>query len=127
MATIALPSSPGFRNVEVERINRSAISISPWSLGQQAQRLPGSMWRLTLSLPQMSQSDAHTWIEFLDKLRGMSNTFNLDIDKYTTGTGGPGVLAFRLESESFSYSISTAMHFGLAFPVIQAFPSPSTS
>ena len=127
MATIAIPTSPGFSTVEVQRANRSALTISPWSFSQQAQRLPGSIWRLTLNLPVLTKAQAHEWIEFLDKLRGFTNTFNLDIDDYTTGSGGPGVVAFRLEREDFSYSISTAMNFGLSFSVVQAFPTPTTS
>lgn len=120
MATIALPTPFKKVNISVRRSNFSALSVSPWTGSQQAQRLPGALWFAEFTLPPMEAAEGRIWVKFLDDLQGVTNTFNLNINDFTTGSGGPGTIAMRLVSPDFEYSVGLLMHNRITFQAMEA-------
>lgn len=72
---IALPASPG--NREISWVMDSAVSrsTSPFSLTEQVYAWPGQRWAVVMKLPPMSIDDALAWQAFFADLNGTEGTF----------------------------------------------------
>lgn len=85
---VAIPASPALRSVQFEMDDQVAVVTSPFTGQTQAQQWPGAdMWRGTMTLPPLQQSDANNWISFLMELRGMANAMQLGDPLKTTPSG----------------------------------------
>lgn len=90
VALVAMPTSPGARNVEFDIQDAVGIVDSPFTGQIQTQPWPGAeMWSGTFTLPALARSDAAAWIAFLMQLRGMTNAFMLGDPLNTTPFGTP--------------------------------------
>lgn len=72
---IAAPSTPGPVDTSLSRRNAVAISMSPFTFQQQAQRFAGQAWALTVTLPKMTREQAAEWAAFFGLLDGRFGTF----------------------------------------------------
>jgi hypothetical protein len=88
---VAMPSSPGIREVEFS-LNDAVAAFSSSFTGQlQPLQWKGAeLWTGTMTLPVMKQSDAAIWTSFLMELRGMANAFQIGdpLKSSPRGTGG---------------------------------------
>jgi hypothetical protein len=86
---VALPTHPGFKQLELVMNDTVAMSRSPFTGQNQVQAWPGAdWWQANVSLPQMNQTDAGVWTAFLGELRGMTNVFYLSdpLHRHPSGT-----------------------------------------
>jgi hypothetical protein len=72
---LALPTTPGLKDVQITATNLVGISASIFTGQTQVQEWPGEMWSLSASLPPMKRAQAEAWLSFLIALRGSSGTF----------------------------------------------------
>jgi hypothetical protein len=78
VSLVALPSSPGFRSLELSFSNAVAVVTSMFTGQSQVQRWPGAdAWSGTLTLPQMTQLQADAWIAALMQCQGMTNAVQI--------------------------------------------------
>jgi len=74
----AMPSSPGFVEVELGMNDSVAVVESPFTLLQQVQQWPGAdRWDATATLPPLKVATAWPWEGFLAELRGKANVLQL--------------------------------------------------
>lgn len=80
---IALPESPGNREVTFVMDSAVARSGSPFSLTEQVTIWPGQRWRMILKLPPMRIPDAQAWEAFFGDLNGAAGTFWAHVPRFT--------------------------------------------
>jgi hypothetical protein len=75
---VQLPSSPGYRDVQLIGSNTVASVKSIFTGQMQVQRWPGAdFWHGTFSLPLLTQIQTDAWIAALLECQGMTNAFQL--------------------------------------------------
>ena len=72
---IALPSSPGAREISWVMDSAVSRSMSPFTLTEQVYEWPGQRWAVVMKLPAMSQADALAWQAFFADINGAAGTF----------------------------------------------------
>lgn len=72
---IAMPESPGNRELSFVMDSAVGRSVSPFSFTEQVYVWPGQRWRVILKLPAMTAADAFAWQAFFGELNGMAGTF----------------------------------------------------
>ena len=78
--TISYPlSTPtsGIAQINLIVRNATALTQSPFTYAQQAQRNTGARWEADIVLPAMKRETAEPWVTFLTKLYGPFGTFLL--------------------------------------------------
>jgi hypothetical protein len=83
------PATPGFRRFAERLALAQAVSVSPYTLSQQAASYGGARWEFDLELPPMPRSLAAAWLAFLDDLEGVFGTFELTPPTEGTPRGTP--------------------------------------
>lgn len=74
---IAVPISPGLKQIELGMSDTVAMSTSPWTGQSQAQWFPNDAWDGEITLPLMTVDQIGAWEAWLSELRGMKNVFPL--------------------------------------------------
>lgn len=74
---IAVPNSPGLKQIELGMNDTVAMSTSPWTGQAQAQWFPNDAWDGQITLPLMNIDQIGAWEAWLSELRGMKNVFPL--------------------------------------------------
>lgn len=120
MATIAIPSSPGFSNIEAINRNSTKLSMSPYNFNQQVYSWEGKLKIVQLTLPPMKLADATNWSQFLDDLNGFENTFNLDLSDYYPHESGITSVAMRLTNPDTAYSYRVNKTYEFSFIAMEA-------
>lgn len=75
MATLTMPTSPGFTDTRFGIMANTRIFQSPISNTIQTVEAQGARWMATYSLPPMKRSQAAEWMAFLVQLRGRAGRF----------------------------------------------------
>ena len=75
MATLTLPSTPGFTRVSWGLLANTQVGESPLTKSVQTFNLTGARWVGTFSLPPMKVADAGAWMGILAQLEGRSGRF----------------------------------------------------
>lgn len=87
---VSLPTTPGFRQVTLEMTDTVASSTSPFALQTQFYNWAGAdLWSGTVSLPELTKTQAAPWVAFLGELRGRLNVFQLGDPLRQTPAGNP--------------------------------------
>jgi hypothetical protein len=87
---IATPASPAPKAVQFTVIDAVGSVTSTFTGQVQTFQWPGAdMWKGTITLPPLQQSDADNWISFLMELRGMANAFQIGDPLKATPRGTP--------------------------------------
>lgn len=120
MATITIPTSPGFRSMRPLYRRSTAMSISPYNGTQQVYAWPGKLKVVEFTLPPMTEADAQNWTEFFDDLNGHENTFQVDLSTAYPHETGLTAVEMRLVEAEQSWDISTAKHTSLSFVAMEA-------
>ena len=91
---LSLPTSPKFSQSTFEILRKTGFTESPFTGKQQVHEYPYALWRATLSLPPIKQSDWNNWSVFVMQMRGRRGTFLLgDPDCKTQGTATGTILS----------------------------------
>ena len=72
---LAIPTTPGYTSVRIAAMAAVAVSTSPFTFQEQAQKHQGQKWQVEIQLPPMVRADAEEWIGFLLSLNGREGTF----------------------------------------------------
>jgi len=67
----------GIAQINLIARNSVALTQSPFTFAQQAQKNAGQRWEADIVLPPMKRADAEGWVTFLTKLYGPYGTFLL--------------------------------------------------
>src|ERR1700685_2078407 len=87
---VSTPSSPAPKSIQYRATDTVASVPNPFTGQVQTQSWPGAdLWKWTVTLPPMMQSEADQWIAFLMELRGMANAFQLGDPLKQTPYGSP--------------------------------------
>ena len=73
---ISTPTT-GIAQINLIARNATALTQSPFTFAQQAQRNAGARWEADIVLPPMKRATAEPWVTFLTKLYGPYGTFLL--------------------------------------------------
>lgn len=120
MATITLPSSPGFKSVRAIRRKSSFMSISPYNYTQQVYSWGGKVKVVEFELPPMKSTDAENWVQFFDDLDGHVNTFQVDLSDIYKGETGLESVNMRLVDSETSFTVDLANISSFSFTAIEA-------
>jgi len=120
MATIALPSSPGFQSIRAIRRSSTFLGMSPTNFTQQVYGYKGKLKVVELRLPPMEDTEATAWENFLDDLEGHVNTFNLDLSDVYPGESGLGSVAMRLVDPDVTWNLEAPLRYGFSFLAMEA-------
>jgi hypothetical protein len=120
MATVTIPTTPGFKSVRALYRNSTAMSVSKYNFTQQVYSWKGKLKVVEFQLPPMNQTDADNWTEFFDDLNGYENTFNADLSTAYPHETGITSVAMRLMEPEQSWTIDEAMHHGISFVAMEA-------
>ena len=74
---LAMPSSPSPRQVDFVANNLVSVAVSPFTGSQQVYQWAGQWWEAQIGLPPMLESEAATWVAFLNSLKGRTGTFHI--------------------------------------------------
>jgi hypothetical protein len=120
MATVTLPSTPGFSNLKSAYLRNGKLAMSPYNGTQQAYVWPMNVKLVDFTLPPMTEAQADDWTEFLDDLNTVENTFNVDLSTAFPHETGLSSVEMRLvPDEQAKWDINTAKHFGLSFRAME--------
>jgi len=75
MATLTMPSTPGFASAEFGLVTNTQVFTSPLAATAQTLELPGALWTVTYGLPRMTYDTAAPWHAFILELMGPSGRF----------------------------------------------------
>lgn len=120
MATIPIPTSPGFSGAKATVRSNSALAVSPYNGTQQAYRWGPSLRIVEFTLPPMIETDADNWTDFFEKLEGMTNTFTADLTQAFPHDTGADSVQMRLMSNDVGWDVDTAKHYGFTFTAMEA-------
>jgi len=87
MATLTMPTNPGFASANFGLQPRTQVFTSPLSGTTQTLELPGALWFVTYTLPLMTRAVAAPWQAFLSELMGSSGRFHAFDPGRTTPRG----------------------------------------
>ena len=77
----------GIAQISLIARDATALTQSPFTFKQQAQRSAGQRWEADISLPPMQRDTAEPWVAFLAKLRGPYGTFLMGDPNGATARG----------------------------------------
>jgi hypothetical protein len=87
---VALPVTPGFRDITFDVNDTVATVRSPYTGVTQTQAWPGAdWWSATVTLPPLTRAQAAQWTAMLMELRGMANAVMLSDPLCATSQGSP--------------------------------------
>lgn len=121
MTTISLPSTQyRIRAASAGYEFAQSVATCPYTLQSTVQDFGGRRRRVTVQVPPLTKAQAEEWSEFFEDLRGMTNTFNLDLRTMFPHDGLASSVPFRLASPSIVWDITVAKHFGFSFEAVEA-------
>ncbi len=90
VSLVALPTTPGFRDIQFEVNDTVAVVRSPFTGQTQTQSWSGAdWWSATATLPPLTSAQSAQWTAFLMELRGMQNGLLLGDPLCSTPQGTP--------------------------------------
>ena len=120
MATITLPSSPGFRSMRPIYNRATRVGMSPYNFTQQVYSSGGKLKVVEFGLPPLTADEFDDWRLFIDQLDGHINTFNVDLSDAYPGESGLTSVAMRLVDSQQEWDVNEALHYGMTFTAMEA-------
>lgn len=120
MATITIPTSPGFSDIVAIRRSATKMGQSPYNFTQQVYSWQNKIKVVELTLPPMKESDAINWSGFFDDLNGYENTFNLDLSDIYPDESGITSVAMRLVDSDTSHRFRKDKVYEFSFIAMEA-------
>ena len=105
---IAIPSSPGIKQIEFGGYDTVSTSSSPWTGSEQVQWFPNDGWTGELTMPLMDIYEIGVWEAWLSELRGMANVFYLGHPLRTSPLGcASGLPALSADHAAMATTLNT--------------------
>ena len=119
---LSMPTTPGFKKMNMTAANVVGVSASLFTLQQQTYQWPGEGWTVDFALPPMKIDQAQAWVTFLVSLRGKLGTFyagdaaNLAPQGVATGTplvnGAQSSLSTTLATKGWTAGVTGILKAG---------------
>lgn len=87
---LTLPASAKPSSVDLRLRRTTAMTESPFTLGQQVHEHQGARWEMEMTFPPMQRADAYRLQAFISALRGRRGTFLAEADPLAATTIGGG-------------------------------------